>query len=93
VLAREAGLRQILGRGARPDSDRTPEPLVGLGDLAAKVVRELAVRRGRDAETIGHPLARLDHLTEVRGLAADERDAAGVDVGERDDSPFASRGA
>jgi hypothetical protein len=84
VLAREAGVRQVLGRGAGPDGDRSaPEPLVGRDDLLPQVVGELA-GRGGDAETVGDPLARLDHLGEARGLAADERNTAGIDVIERD---------
>jgi hypothetical protein len=75
VLAREAGVRQILGGGAGPDGDRAgAEPLVGVHDLPAQVARELS-GRGGDAEAVGDPLTRFDHLGEPGGLATDERDA------------------
>jgi hypothetical protein len=84
VLAREAGVRQVLGGGAGPDGDRArTEPLVGVHDLPAQVAFELS-GRGGDAEPVGDPLTRVDHLGEPGGLATDECDAGRVDLGERD---------
>jgi hypothetical protein len=93
VLAREAGVRQVLRGRTGPDRDRAcPESLVGLDDLPAELVGKRTGRRPDDivrdrgdAEALGHPLARPDHLVESSGLATDERDRAGAHLAEPDD--------
>jgi hypothetical protein len=93
VLTREAGLWQVLGHGAGPDSNVTrPEPLVGADDLAKELVGKRAGRRPnrivgrrRDAEPVRHPLARPDQLAEAGGLATHIGEPAGIDLGEPHD--------
>ncbi len=94
VLAREAGVRQILRRRAGPHRDRTrPEPLVGRRISSPQVRSEPAGRQparvvggGRDAEPLRHPLPGPDHPGQAGRLTADQPDAIIVQVGESDDA-------
>lgn len=84
LLAREAGVRQVLGRGAGADGDgTTAEVLVGrqhrpLGDGAR------AVGLGGQAEPVRHALARGQEGSETDRLAPDERGGRRGDVGQVD---------
>ncbi|GGU84335.1 hypothetical protein GCM10010498_48020 [Streptomyces cavourensis] len=70
LLAREARVRQILGGGAGADRGRSAaEAFVRRQHLGAWHL-PAAVRLGRHAETVRHPLAEADQPGEPGGLAA-----------------------